>query len=245
MNFKFLPNLLTLLNLFLGCVVVVNLVLETNDIEYIFIITIICLILDYMDGFIARKFNAKSQLGLQLDSLADIISFGLVPGIIIFNMLNKVNSSSFGSIHESVGSMNKMIIPFMAFIITLCSAYRLARFNIRKSPSDYFLGLATPLNAVLVYSISIISLKNTSYHKFISSYEFLIVFILLSSIILVSNLKLINFKFTNFRFKGNRARIFLIFSSIPLLFFLKINAVPIIFLIYILTSVLKFYVFKD
>tara|TARA_B100001287_G_scaffold276717_1_gene288911 strand:+ start:6268 stop:6984 length:717 start_codon:yes stop_codon:yes gene_type:complete len=238
MNFKFLPNLITLFNLFLGCIVILLLVENNLEVKYVFIISSICLVLDYLDGFIARKLNAKSEIGLQLDSLADLVSFGLVPGILLYNMFNEAPSSSVGSISSS-------FIPFIGFLVTLCSAYRLARFNIRKSSADYFLGLATPLNAVLIYSISIISFKDPFYNQFIRSYEFLIPFTMFSSITLVSNLKLINFKFLNFHYKGNRARIFLIFSSIPLLFFLKINAVPIIFMIYILTSVLKFYVFRN
>ena len=84
MNFKFLPNLITLLNLFLGCIVVLLLIENNLEVKYIFIISAICLFLDYLDGFIARKLNAKSDIGIQLDSLADLVSFGLVPGILLY-----------------------------------------------------------------------------------------------------------------------------------------------------------------
>ena len=79
MNFKFLPNLITLFNLFLGCIVALLLIENNLEVKYVFIITVICLILDYLDGHIARKLNAKSDIGIQLDSLADMVSFGLVP----------------------------------------------------------------------------------------------------------------------------------------------------------------------
>ena len=122
MNFKFLPNLITLLNLFLGCIVVLLLVENNLEVKYVFIISAICLVLDYLDGFIARKLNVKSDIGLQLDSLADLVSFGLVPGILLYNMFNSASSSSVGSISSS-------FIPFTGFLITLCSSYRLARFS--------------------------------------------------------------------------------------------------------------------
>ena len=88
MNFKFLPNLITLFNLFLGCIVTLLLIENNLEVKYVFIITVICLILDYLDGYIARKLNAKSDIGIQLDSLADMVSFGLVPGILLYNMFN-------------------------------------------------------------------------------------------------------------------------------------------------------------
>ncbi len=241
MIIKFIPNILTLLNLFIGCIVVLLLVQNGAE-EYIlvkdiFVLTIVCIILDFMDGFLARKLNVKSELGIQLDSLADLVSFGLVPAIITYNMFVKADSSSVGSLYAS-------IIPFMAFIITLCSAFRLARFNIRKSNSDYYLGLATPANAVLVFSVSIISSNNNYFSEFLINYKFLIPFTLFSSFILISNFKLINFKFKSFEFPGNRGRIFLILSSTLLLFLLKINAIPIIFLLYFLISLIKFYLYR-
>ena len=86
MNLRFLPNLITLLNLFIGCIVVLLLIENNIEVKYVFVLSMICLLLDYLDGFRARKLNAKSELGLQLDSLADMISFGLVPGILLYNM---------------------------------------------------------------------------------------------------------------------------------------------------------------
>ena len=179
MNFKFLPNLITLLNLFLGCIVVLLLVENNLEVKYIFIISAICLFLDYLDGFIARKLNAKSDIGLQLDSLADLVSFGLVPGILLYNMFNAAPSSSVGSISSS-------FVPFTGFLITLCSAYRLARFNTRKSSSKYFKGLATPANTVLIYSLSIISADGSVFSKFKGNRRrFFILFISIPSLVLL------------------------------------------------------------
>ena len=238
MNFKFLPNLITLFNLFLGCIVALLLIENNLEVKYVFIITIICLILDYLDGYTARKLNVKSDIGIQLDSLADMVSFGLVPGILVYNMFNAAPSSSVGSISSS-------FIPFLGFIITLSSAYRLARYNIRKSASKFFKGLPTPANAVLIYSFAMISAEGNSFSNIILDYNVLMLIVIVSSILLVSNLKLLNFKFKSLKFKGNRRRFFIIFISIPTLIVFGIYAIPLVLSVYILTSIFSFYRLKN
>ena len=238
MNFKFLPNLITLFNLFLGCIATLLLIENNLEVKNVFIITVICLILDYLDGYIARKLNAKSDVGIQLDSLADLVSFGLVPGILLYNMFNEAPSSSVGSISSS-------FYPFLGFIITLSSAYRLARYNTRKSTSKFFKGLPTPANAVLIYSFAIISAEGNSFSNIILDYNVLILIVIVSSILLVSNLKLLNFKFKSLKFKGNRRRFFMIFISIPALIIFGIYAIPLILSVYILISIFTFYKLKN
>ena len=237
MNFKFLPNTITLLNLFLGCIIVLLLIENNIEVKYIFIISLICMVLDFLDGYFARKLNAKSEIGLQLDSLADMISFGLVPGIILYNLFLNASSSSVGSISSS-------FVPFAGFLITLCSAYRLAKFNTLKSNSKYFKGLPTPANTLLIYSFSIISLDNGVISSIILDYNVLVFITIISGFLLVSNLKLLSFKFSSFKFKGNRRRFLLIFISIPLILILGIYAVPLIISIYIIISIITFYKLK-
>ena len=237
MNFKFLPNAITLLNLFLGCIIILLLIENNIEVKYIFIISLICMILDFLDGYIARKLNAKSEIGLHLDSLADMISFGLVPGIILYNLFLNAPSSSVGSISSS-------FIPFMGFLITLCSAYRLAKFNTLKSNSKYFKGLPTPANTLLIYSFSIISSDNGVISGVILDYNMLVIITIISGFLLVSNLKLLSFKFSSLKFKGNRRRFLLIFISIPLILILGIYAVPLIIAIYIIISIITFYKLK-
>ncbi len=237
MNFKFLPNAITLLNLFLGCIIILLLIENNIEVKYIFIISLICMILDFMDGYIARKLNAKSEIGLHLDSLADMISFGLVPGIILYNLFLNAPSSSVGSISSS-------FIPFTGFLITLCSAYRLAKFNTLKSNSKYFKGLPTPANTLLIYSFSIISSDNGVISGIILDYNVLVIITIISGFLLVSNLKLLSFKFSSLKFKGNRRRFLLIFISIPLILILGIYAVPLIIAIYIIISIITFYKLK-
>ena len=238
MNFKFLPNLISLFNLFLGCIVTLLLIENNLEVKNVFIITVMCLILDYLDGYIARKFNTKSDVGIQLDSLADLVSFGLVPAILLYNMFKDAPSSSVGSILSS-------FIPFFGFIITLSSAYRLARYNTRKSTSKFFKGLPTPANAVLIYSFAIISAEGNSFSKIILDYNVLILMVIVSSILLVSNLKLLNFKFGSLKFKGNKSRFFIIFISIPTLIIFGIYAIPLIVSVYILISIFTFYKLKN
>ena len=213
--------------------------IENNlEVKYVFIITVICLILDYLDGYIARKLNVKSDIGIQLDSLADMVSFGLVPGILLYNMFNAAPSSSVGSISSS-------FIPFLGFIITLSSAYRLARYNTRKSASKFFKGLPTPANAVLIYSFAMISAEGNSFSDIILDYNVLMLIVIVSSILLVSNIKLLNFKFKSLKFKGNRRRFLIIFFSIPALIIFGIYAVPLVLSVYILTSIFTFYKLKN
>ena len=238
MKFKFLPNLITLFNLFLGCIVTLLLIENNLEVREVFIITVICLVLDYLDGYLARRLNAKSDIGIQLDSLADMVSFGLVPGILMYNMFNEAPSSSIGSISAS-------FIPFMGFVITLCSAYRLARYNTRKSTLKFFKGLPTPANAVLIYSLAIISAEGNAFSNIILDYNILMLIVILSSILLVSNLKLLNFKFKSLKFKGNRRRFFLIFISIPSLIILGIYAIPLVLSVYVIISIFTFYRLKN
>ena len=230
-----LANLITLLNLFFGCIAVLLLVENNVEIHYVFIISLICLILDFFDGLIARYFNLQSNIGIQLDSLADLVSFGLVPGIIIYNLFIQAPSSYVGSILSSV-------IPFFSFLVTITSAIRLAKFNISKSNSSFFNGLPTPANTILIYSIAIIISDKNKFADLFLNYSSLTLLILISSFLLVCNLKLMNFKFKKFKFKGNRRRIFILLTSGILVYMLSFYSIPIIMIMYIVVSIFTFYV---
>ena len=229
-----MPNIITLSNLFFGCLTVLLLVENKLEIQYVFILTFICLILDFFDGLIARFFNLKSDIGIQLDSLADMISFGLVPGIIIYNLFIQAPSSYVGSIFSSV-------VPFFSFLVTIASAIRLAKFNISKSNSNFFKGLPTPANTILIYSLSIIISENNKFADLFLNYSSLMLLVLVSSFLLVCNLKLLSFKFKKFRWKGNRRRICILFISAILIYMLGFYSVPLIISIYILLSIFTFY----
>ena len=230
MNLSLIPNSITLLNLFVGIIAVILLIENSLDVSDIFILTLICIFLDYLDGFIARLLKVESKFGSNLDSLADIISFGFVPGIIIYNMLKETHSDSIGSILSS-------LIPFLGFIITLSSAFRLARFSTENKNDGFFRGLPTPANTIMIYSIAIIGSSDNFFSKMIMNYNFLILLSIITSLLLVSRIKLINFKFLDFSLSRlNKIRYLLIIFFIVLLLFLKINAIPLAMILYILSS---------
>ena len=230
MNLSVIPNSITLLNLFVGIIAVILLIENSLDVSDIFILTLICIFLDYLDGFIARLLKVQSKYGSNLDSLADIISFGFVPGIIIYNMLKETHSDSIGSILSS-------LIPFLGFIITLSSAFRLARFSTENKNDGFFRGLPTPANTIMIYSIAIIGSSDNFFSKMIMNYNFLIFLSIIKYLLIVSRIKLINFKFLDFSLSRlNKIRYLLIILFIVLLLFLKINAIPLVMILYILSS---------
>ena len=230
---KHVPNLFTLANLFCGCLATV--LLFENNINVNAVTLIICLgiFFDLLDGFLARKLNVQSKLGLELDSLADLITSGLVPGIIIFRLFK--NSSA-----VELSFISTELIAYLAFFITMASAYRLANFNIKDSPTNYFIGLPVPANTIIILSLLLISELNTNSFvvELIINKYFLISLVIISSFLMNSNLKFISFKFNNYLFnKENNSRYFLILSSIIILVLLGYISIPLIFLIYFVISI--------
>ena len=215
---KHVPNLFTLANINVNAVTL-----------------IICLgiFFDLLDGFLARKLNVQSKLGLELDSLADLITSGLVPGIIIFRLFK--NSSA-----VELSFISTELIAYLAFFITMASAYRLANFNIKDSPKNYFIGLPVPANTIMILSLLLVSELSTNSFvvELIINKYFLISLVIISSFLMNSNLKFISFKFNNYLFnKENNSRYFLILSSIILLVLLGYISIPLIFLIYFVISI--------
>jgi len=224
---RIIPNILTLFNLFLGCVITLLLIEGNLPMESISLLILIALFFDFMDGLIARKFNLESKLGAQLDSLADLISFGLVPGIIMYNLFLEVSSDPY--------------LPFLGFAITLASAYRLANFNLSKNDDNYFKGLTTPANTVFILSLMlIIELSNIDsfIKEIILDNNFLIIITVLSCYLLNSRFKLLNLKFKDLKLRGvNKYRYLLIVLSAILFIFLRSAlSIPVILVIYYIVS---------
>ncbi|MDB4180515.1 CDP-alcohol phosphatidyltransferase family protein [Flavobacteriaceae bacterium] len=233
---KHIPNLFTLANLFCGCVATVLLFDNEINIYLVALIIFTGIVFDFLDGFFARKFNIQSKLGLELDSLADLITSGLVPGIIIFRLFNSSNDLTFSII-------SKEWFAYFAFMITISSAYRLAKFNIQENSKNYFLGLPVPANTILILSLLLILdtnnndvIVNTITNDFV-----LIVVVILSSFLMNSKYKFISLKFEGYEFNRlNNLRYFIIVISIILFFTMSYISIPIIFLIYFLTSFVAF-----
>lgn len=238
-----IPNALTLLNLLCGSIAVIF-VVNNNFVAGAFFV-FLGIFFDFFDGFAARKLNVQSELGLQLDSLADMVTSGLVPGLIMFRFLCVADTSwtYFGDnqIYTTIwGYSDLSIFPFVGLSITLASAYRLAKFNTDSEQQTYFKGLPTPANALLIISLPLILEYQNSdaINAMILNKWFLIGVTILSCWLLNCNIKLFALKFKNWNFKDNATRYIFIILCAVLLIILKFVAIPTIILLYIFMSVL-------
>ena len=233
MNLKYfktyVPNLFTLLNLFCGSVGVIFAVQVDLITSSYFVL--LGILFDFFDGFFARKFNSQSSLGLQLDSLADMVTSGLIPGIFMMNLLQLSLDSSWPM---------RDIIPYFALIITLCSAYRLANFNISKQ-NNYFIGLPTPANTLLIISLPLVLEFQDSelWSSIILSPTFLVVLTFFLSFLLNSKLRLISLKFKTLDIRNNLDKYVLIISFFLILIFFKWAGIFLVIIFYVLFSVLR------
>lgn len=240
---RHIPNLITLLNVFCGCVATVFAVL--NQLEMAAIFVFLGIFFDFFDGLAARVLNVQSELGVQLDSLADMITSGLVPGIIMFQLLGMSMTGGWnaGSLFQNGGSEHLQSavlypLPLLGFLITLASAYRLAKFNIDENQVSSFIGLPTPANALLILSLPLILLyqNNDILNGIILNQWFLIGLTILSAYLLNSKIELFALKFKNWSFKDNALRYIFLIVSLVLLITLKFLAVPFIIVFYVVSS---------
>lgn len=226
---KHVPNAITCLNLLSGCLGIVfafrgELVIAGYAI-------LIAAIFDFLDGMLSRLLKAYSEIGKQLDSLADMVSFGVLPSVIIYQLF--LQSPQLGSLSTWLN--------FSAFLIAIFSALRLAKFNIDVRQTENFIGLPTPANALLIASFPmIIDQGNFFLSSYILNPFFLFVFSLGMGILLVTEIPLISLKFKSIRLSDNLLRYILLFSSLILLLIFKFAAVPIIIFLYFLISLIQF-----
>lgn len=226
---KHIPNAITCLNLLSGCLGIVfafqgELVIAGYAI-------LIAAIFDFLDGMLSRLLKAYSEIGKELDSLADMVSFGVLPSVIIYQLF--LQSPQLGSLSTWLN--------FSAFLIAIFSALRLAKFNIDVRQTENFIGLPTPANALLIASFPmIIDQGNFLLSSYILNPFFLFVFSLGMGILLVTEIPLISLKFKSIRLSDNLLRYILLFSSLILLLIFKFAAVPIIIFLYFLISLIQF-----
>jgi CDP-diacylglycerol--serine O-phosphatidyltransferase len=215
---KHIPNTITLLNQFSGIVACIFAYNSRFDLALLFVL--IGATLDFMDGAMARLLRVSSPLGKELDSLADVITFGLVPGMIAFRLL--------GPLAEVWEYM-----PYLGFLITLFSTYRLGKFNIDERQTTSFIGLATPANAIFWLGLAY------GYQSLLSAVSpwFVLVAVVVSSYLLVCELPMFSFKFHNFGWAENRIRYMFILGAIVLAVVFFRQSLPLIILWYILLSV--------
>lgn len=239
---RHIPNLITLLNLLCGCIATVFAV--SNQLELAAVFVFLGIFFDFFDGLAARLLDVKSELGLQLDSLADMVTSGLVPGIVMYQLL--LMSHSGGWNMDRIGTATSMVteipwLPFFGFVITLASAYRLAKFNLDENQVSSFVGLPTPANALLILSFPLILLyhNNDILNGVILNQWFLIGTTILSAYLLNAPIALFALKFKNWGFKDNALRYVFIVISFILIITLKYMAIPAIIAFYILSSLIN------
>ncbi|WP_111683872.1 CDP-alcohol phosphatidyltransferase family protein [Winogradskyella tangerina] len=239
-----IPNAVTLLNLFSGCIALIFAV-HGNFVGAAFFV-FLGIFFDFFDGLLARKLNVQSPLGIQLDSLADLVTSGVVPGIIMMKLIAlSVGVNDFITFEESWTATMKwtsfkvFYTPLIGLLIPLASAYRLAKFNLDEDQQTYFKGLPVPANTLLILSLPLILeyQNNDLMNSIIINKWFLIGLTLLSCYMLNSSVKLFALKFNNWSFKNNATRYIFLILSIVVLVILQFAAIPLIILLYILLSI--------
>jgi CDP-diacylglycerol---serine O-phosphatidyltransferase len=224
---KHIPNIITLLNLLCGCIALVF--VSRLDFEKAFLFVCLGIFLDFFDGFFARLFKVSSPLGLQLDSLADMVTSGVVPGYVMFQLFQSTEYDS-----STIG-----IYSIIGFIITLGACYRLANFNIDTRQTDSFIGLPTPANALFILSLPLIISNNLGLPvaSFISHPWFLAFISVVSALVMNAEIPLFSLKVKDFSFKKNALQLFFIASSILFLVFFRYLGVALIIVFYVLLSI--------
>lgn len=217
---KNIPNMITAGNLVAGCV---GIYFALND---EFMSSAYCIgiaaLFDFLDGLVARLLKVHSEIGKQLDSLADMVTFGVLPSFIMFQYLSAADAGNW---------------KFIAFAIAVFSAFRLAKFNVDTRQSDQFIGLPTPANAIFICSL--IFLRDKADFSFLFDKTTLSIIVTVFSLLLVAEIPMIALKFKSLKFKENIFRYILIIGAITLVVLFQFSGIPFVIAFYILLSVLN------
>lgn len=229
-----IPNILTLVNLFCGCVAIVSLLNYKNYVIAALMI-MMSIIADFLDGLIARILNLKNLLGKYLDSLSDIISFGLVPAIFLFIFIKEIFFFKKNILYS--------FLPWTAFFITMFSALRLAKFNTYNNSSklENFKGLNTTANTIFFLSLKFITPNDIGYniiYKLIKNPISILIMIFISCILLISKIPMFSFKINTLSWKENKNRYQFLILSIIFIIFLGKTSIPCIVILYIVFSMI-------
>ncbi|MFV8226669.1 CDP-alcohol phosphatidyltransferase family protein [Christiangramia aquimixticola] len=243
MGFKrHIPNLITSLNLLSGSIALIFAVKGNLVLAAIFVAAGI--FFDFFDGLAARLLNVKSEVGLQLDSLADVVTSGVVPGIVMYQLLAKALPAGDGlGADWNSTAFDFHLKPFalIGLLIIVASAYRLAKFNVDDRQTDSFIGLPTPANALLILSLPLILTFQPGpiISGLLLNEWFLVGLTVVSCYLLNAELPLFALKFSDWSFKENKLRYFFILSCVVLIIFLKFISIPVIILLYVLLSMIS------
>ena len=235
---QYIPNILTIMNLVSGLISLIF-TMQANFVSAAIFI-FIAAVFDFLDGNTARILKSHSELGKQLDSLADMMSFGAAPGLMVFQLLS-------AHCEGSCNILERMhIIPYLALLIPVCSAIRLARFNIDLRQEVNFIGLPTPANAIFFASIPLVlyvqpdlfSLIHLEFlTAFFSNSRIITILVVFFSYLLISDFRIFSMKFKTPGWKGNQLQYSLLVISVILLLFFFLSAIPVIIILYVLMSI--------
>lgn len=250
---KHIPNSITLLNLLCG--IIATMLAVVNQLELAAYFVLLGIVFDFFDGFVARLLNVQGELGKQLDSLADVVTSGIAPAIVMFQLLVKSlhtdwlkglsceigNWSTFNETAPvKLGDISVHLLPFIGLFLALAAAYRLANFNIDTRQTSEFIGLPTPAMSLFVMSLpliliygDVIFIKELILNKYV-----LIGITLLFSYLMNAELILFSFKIKDFTLKKYSIHIVYLIIVILAFIFLKFIAIPLAIILYILFSVL-------
>jgi CDP-diacylglycerol--serine O-phosphatidyltransferase len=246
---KQIPNLFTLLNLVLGCIAIIF-ILQTGEsvmnyngeewkvylpekLQWGAVCIFLAALVDFLDGFVARLMKADSAMGKQLDSLADVVSFGVAPGLILYQMLRIAYA------YEPDGLDTPLYLLFPALLVPAACAWRLARFNIDPEQSEGFKGIPAPAGGLFIASLPMVTFYNYfGLQQWLVNKWILYAVIIVVSALMVSTLPLLNIKFRNFDVKQNWPKFAIILAGLVCAVLFQWLAVPVVFLLYIILSLL-------
>ena len=222
-----LPNFITLINVFAGCVSIVF--AFQQDWKSMVISVVVALLADFLDGFVARALKVSSSLGKELDSLADAVTFGVLPGMVVFQLLSN---------YSYTGSLG-LYLPYAGFVFPVLAVLRLAKFNIDTSQTYYFKGIPTPAATAFVIALPFVQ-EELNLH-----YGVLLGLVVIVSLLMVSNFKMIALKFKDYTLGNNIEKVLLVVGGLSLLFAFGWASFFYIILFYIVLSFLFFSIKKD
>lgn len=231
---KHIPNIITCFNLVSGCISIVMAL--RGNIEIAALLIIVSAFFDFLDGFMARLLNEKSIIGVDLDSLADLVSFGVAPAMILLVWAE----SCYFNLAPDLQVPWIKLLSYLVFLVPIFSAIRLAQFNHDERQTENFIGLATPANAFFLGFLQFAADKIPIFNNYWVVIGTSIIF----SLLLVSNIPMFSLKFKNYKFKDNMAKYLLLIISAILLVSFKLGAFPVIILIYILISLSQLLITK-
>lgn len=234
---RHLPNLITLSNLFLGCLAVLSVLSGQHSAAVYCLMG--CFLCDYADGMVARALGVSSPLGKELDSLADVVSFGVVPGMFLYTVLSR-HFCGHAGLPVDLDFFSACGKSLLAFTLSACAALRLGKFNLDTRQTTYFLGLSTPATTILVVGVCMAIFQNEPMGSWLDQPWLLLALIAVLCYLMLSEVKLLGLKINTRQWSANLVTILALLAAVALIIFLGYSGAALAVLMYILGSVVWF-----